>query len=351
MIALNASGSIAKLTGTPNEHVRLAIKFIALRQATLAARHSPSPDALDAIFELNNVRDSKEEKEQDKSTAEKILAALPASHKDVLKQEKLADLLGIIYTNGHHIHGHGIGLFPVASMIEHSCAPNSAYEVVNDKLTVTALLKIAKGEGISLCYIRPYQPRQERIAELKNRFHFDCTCVRCSVDMFNRDLCRAFRCKKCDDGIVTPLGFGNDLSDWKCDKCDQTPAAEVFQEMIAEETTLKLLDTLDVPVDTLLESSTLHQSHYVLYRSLEHRVKVLARLRPNIGQTWLLILLDSAKRVLPEYHPDKAVFYDMLGQVRKLLSDLKGAKEVPLLPPAVGKSSSVMIPFLSLGFQ
>lgn len=306
----------------------MAFKLIALRQATLAAPHRPTHESLDAIFDLNNIRDGKEDHEQDRLTADKILAALPASHRDVIKADKLTDFLGLIYTNAHHIHGMGLGLFPVASMMEHSCSPNAVYEVVNDKMTVTAITKISKNDGISICYIKPYQPRKARQLELKAHYHFDCLCSMCSFDLFNRDLCRSFRCKRCEDGIVSPLNFGMQISDWKCDRCEQPPPSEVFQEMIAEENTLQLLDIVDVPVDTLLVNSTLHKTHYVIYRALEHRVKLLARLRPTIAHAWLLILIDSAKRVLPEYHPDKAVFFDTLGQVRKLLGDLKGAKEV-----------------------
>jgi hypothetical protein len=305
----------------------MAVKFVALRQTAVSAPHKPTHEALEAIFELNNLRDGKEERDQDRATAEKIVSSLPATHKETLKVEKLADLLGIIYTNAHHIHGLGIGLFPTASMIEHSCDANTVYEVVNDKMTLTAISKILKSDSITLCYIKPYHPRAARLTELKAHYKFDCSCSMCSFDIFNRDRCRAFRCKKCEDGIVSPLNFGNEITDWKCESCEQPPAPEVFQEMVAEENTLKLLEPLDVPVDSILQASTLHRTHYIIYRALECRVKVLARLRPNISQNWLVVLLEGAKRVLPEFHPDKAVFFDMLGQVRKLLSDVKGAKE------------------------
>jgi hypothetical protein len=325
---LNAASSIAKATGTPLDHIRLAIKLVAMRHSPVAASHKPTHEQMDSIFELTNIRDGKEERDQDKATADKILSHVPASHKELFKSDKLADFLGIVQTNAHHMSGMGIGIFPVVSMVEHSCAPNSAYEVINDKLTLTAMAKINRGDSVTLCYIKPYQPRQARQAELKSHYHFDCSCPMCSFDLFNRDLSRAFNCRKCDDGIVSPINAGLEITDWKCEKCEQVPAPEVFQEMMAEENTIRLLDPFDVPVDTLLEQSSMYKTHYLIYRSLERRVKVLARLRPNLAQTWLLVLLEGAKRVLAEFHPDKALFYDLLGQVRKLLGDLKGAKEV-----------------------
>lgn len=323
---------IASATGTPPLHVRLALKFIALRHAAdNKSKLVPSAETLDSLFDLMNVRHRGDDREQDLTTASKIIAVLPDSHKTVLTKDRLSELLGIIVTNAHHISYQGIGFFPVAVMLEHSCLPNAAYEMLGERMTVTAIGKILKGDAIAISYIPMYLPRSARQEKLAKQYHFECMCPLCSVDLFTRDLSRAFKCRKCEDGIVTPTGNGVDPTDWKCEKCDAQPTPEVVQEMTAAETAAALLDLPDVPVDQILSGHIFHSSHYVLYRALDYRVKFLARIRPNLCETWLKILLESAKRVLPEFHPDKAVLYDTLGQVYKLIGDFKQARDVRLM--------------------
>ena len=71
-----------------------------------------------------------------------------------------------------------------------------------------------------------------------------------------------------------------------------------------------------------------HQSHYIIQRTLDHRVRLLSRLRPLLCAALLEKLLQNSDRVLPKFHPDKAVYWDMLGQVKKMLGDMQGCREV-----------------------
>eukprot|EP01125_Pyxidicula_operculata_P020182 TRINITY_DN7410_c0_g1_i1.p1 TRINITY_DN7410_c0_g1~~TRINITY_DN7410_c0_g1_i1.p1 ORF type:complete len:447 (+),score=73.46 TRINITY_DN7410_c0_g1_i1:24-1364(+) len=317
---IGSVSSIAKATGAQPGNIRMIIKFLALRAG------SKQQSISDSIFELKNSKETPEERDIDVKTAEKLIANLPQSHKDSLSKDQIVELLGIVASNSHKIsHIQGAGLFPLACMIEHSCKPNAHYETSGNKISVTATTSISQGQSISLNYLESYLPRQERMAEIKLKYNFDCTCELCDPNV--KDLTRAFVCKNCDDGIVSPIGNGADNSSWTCEKCSKPPSSDIFKEMIDLETKLKAKTLSDFPVDEVLEGGLMHKSHYLVFRVLDHRVRLLSRIRPQMCEKLLETLLESTKRVLTPNHPEKAVYYDMLGQVKKLLGDLQGCKE------------------------
>jgi len=142
-----------------------------------------------------------------------------------------------------------------------------------------------------------------------------------------RDFCRAFVCRKCEGGVVTPIGTGADVAQWTCVKCNRGISSERYKKFMDLENSMKTKELTDVPVNDLLEGGVFHQSHYIIQRALDNRVRLLARLRPQLCEKLLLILIENTERVLPKYHPEKSVYFDFLGQVRKMLGDMQGCKE------------------------
>jgi len=280
------------------------------------------------IGDLKNVRDKSPEKDQDISTAEKIINYLPQSFKEhsTLVSE-VSHLLGVIPSNAHKVaHIQGISLFPIASMLEHCCKPNANYETYGNKLMLTAIVPIASGQSISINYLEPYLPKAERLEQLAQRYHFECKCELCLPEA--RDLTRGFYCKqsKCD-GLVYPNNLGTDVSHWVCSKCSKSITPELFNEILELEKDLKSKYFSEIPLGELLEGGYIHQSHYLLHRALDHRVKQLSRLRPALCENLIHRILENTEIVLPQYHPDKAVYRDMLGQIKKLMGDIQGCKE------------------------
>jgi len=206
-----------------------------------------------------------------------------------------------------------------------SCKCNAVYETYGSKLTITAINIILQGQSISLNYLEPYLPQQEHQSSLSFHYKFECICDYCQPEA--RDIVRAFLCKKCDSGVVCPTGNGLDITSWTCGKCSKGIAPERFKETMELEAAIKAKDLADVPVNDLLEGGVFHQSHYLIQRALDHRVRLLSRLRPQLCERLVLILLENTERVLPKYHPDKAVYFDLLGQIRKLMGDLQGCRE------------------------
>ncbi|OII77531.1 SET domain-containing protein [Cryptosporidium andersoni] len=81
------------------------------------------------------------------------------------------------------------GLFPYASLINHSCEPNCSY-LGNDESTrypyieIRSTTNISKGDEITISYIELYESRKQRISQLYKTKYFICRCTRCKQDLY-----------------------------------------------------------------------------------------------------------------------------------------------------------------------
>ncbi|XP_026986407.1 SET and MYND domain-containing protein 4 isoform X2 [Sagmatias obliquidens] len=73
------------------------------------------------------------------------------------------------------------GLFPVVSLLNHSCSPNTSVSFISTVATVRASQQIKKGQEILHCY-GPHESRMgvaERRQKLRSQYFFDCNCPPC----------------------------------------------------------------------------------------------------------------------------------------------------------------------------
>ncbi|KAL7067983.1 SET domain-containing protein [Cryptosporidium serpentis] len=81
------------------------------------------------------------------------------------------------------------GLFPYASLINHSCEPNCSF-LGNDESTrypyieIRSTTNISKGDEITISYIELYESRKQRISQLYKTKYFICRCTRCKQDLY-----------------------------------------------------------------------------------------------------------------------------------------------------------------------
>eukprot|EP00668_Euglena_longa_P017778 GGOE01022225.1.p1 GENE.GGOE01022225.1~~GGOE01022225.1.p1 ORF type:complete len:498 (-),score=107.74 GGOE01022225.1:57-1550(-) len=88
-------------------------------------------------------------------------------------------------------------LFPLASRLEHSCAPNcTTYFVAPDTIS---------GEHLSISYRWQHTPTADRMASLSDGYFFDCCCPLCS----GPDFARSFVCPACGAGPAYPERGGS----------------------------------------------------------------------------------------------------------------------------------------------
>lgn len=117
----------------------------------------------------------------------------------------------------------GVGLFPLASLVNHSCSPNAAYFCVEDVLVMRASSAIPLGAEICISYIDSFAGTVARRGELLRKFGFLCCCERCVSDAAAaRDRCMdTLRCPKCALFSLSPTCSNNGTQSlWRCFTAD-----------------------------------------------------------------------------------------------------------------------------------
>ncbi|KAL7682759.1 putative SET domain, tetratricopeptide-like helical domain superfamily [Plasmopara halstedii] len=79
----------------------------------------------------------------------------------------------------------GVGCYPLAAMINHSCDPNCVvtFDSKTLELEVRAMKFIQSGEEITQTYVDVALPRRERHQRLQKKYHFTCRCPRCTLQL------------------------------------------------------------------------------------------------------------------------------------------------------------------------
>ena len=76
------------------------------------------------------------------------------------------------------------GIYPFASLLNHSCAPNSYYRFIGNIMVVRASQEIKMGEEITLSYVSPHSPYSKRRETVESTWHMteECDCRQCLDD-------------------------------------------------------------------------------------------------------------------------------------------------------------------------
>ena len=82
---------------------------------------------------------------------------------------------------------HGIGVYPLLSMVNHSCVPNACVEFSGKSCSLRALRPIAVGEQVYISYIDVFVPLETRQSQLKEGYYFPCSCPLCTDPKLDLD--------------------------------------------------------------------------------------------------------------------------------------------------------------------
>jgi hypothetical protein len=122
----------------------------------------------------------------------------------------------------------GIGVFPAACYLNHSCVPNCVYSCVpstgDRKLPVVefrAIRDVQQGEELCYSYVDLYQPREARRSQLEKAYLFRCDCARCA----GRDATV--------DSLVCPCGGTERDNSGSCVKCTQNVDEKSLFEQVS----------------------------------------------------------------------------------------------------------------------
>ena len=155
---------------------------------------------------VDHVEERKEDAREWSAVQEKIIHVLQKIlSEDDISESVLHKLYGIICTNCVSVEDR-ICLYPVVSMINHSCVANSCYTFNGETNSVLLRAKrgLEAGEEITVCYTDPWVGQPARKIKLRRTWCFDCSCPRCSdVTEFGTNI-SALKCSSCREGLVLP---------------------------------------------------------------------------------------------------------------------------------------------------
>lgn len=130
------------------------------------------------------------------------------------------------------------GLYPLMSLINHSCTANARYCTDCNYITSLCARKpIKMGEEISISYAKILWSTPSRQGYLKLTKQFTCKCDRCLDPTEASTFLSALKCfdRTCS-GLVLPIDPMNFVSSWKCQTCSRLSefsAVLRFQEVLS----------------------------------------------------------------------------------------------------------------------
>jgi len=162
------------------------------------------------------------------------------------------------------------GLFPIASILNHSCTSNTSCYTTDDFTFVCrAVTDIDQGEELTTNYLHfryHFFGLTYRITELDSLWHFQCSCSRCRDVTEFGSYCDGIQCKDCSEGFVSPINCLLKDSEWVCDSCCSNIANNDINILvnhwwnIVEETPKNDVKLLEELLNKLLD--VFHHNHY-----------------------------------------------------------------------------------------
>ncbi|XP_042508779.1 histone-lysine N-methyltransferase ASHR1 isoform X2 [Macadamia integrifolia] len=235
----------------------------------------------------------------------------------------------------------GTGLYPVVSIINHSCLPNSVLVFEGKEAVVRALEPIPKGTEVMISYIETAGSTETRLKALKEQYLFTCTCSRCMKvglddDIQESAILEGYRCK--DDKCNGFLLRDSDDNAFRCQNCGLVREKEEIKQITSE---VKLLSD---KASTSLSSGN-YQEACAMYKMVEkfqlklcHPLSVnLMRTRENIlkilmelkywreALTYCKLTIPIYQRIYPIVHPLLGLQYYTSGKLEWLLGDTQDA--------------------------
>ena len=131
----------------------------------------------------------------------------------------------------------GKGVYPLASLFNHSCEPSCIVAFEGSRLIVTTSRAVAAGDALTISYgpLKSRQCRKQRQAELLSKYGFECQCEACNSDEPDSDA-SAWQGYACKCGGCA-IDNGKNI---RCSKCGDVKAnAEAKRKRVQELVALK----------------------------------------------------------------------------------------------------------------
>ncbi|XP_057795841.1 histone-lysine N-methyltransferase ASHR1 isoform X2 [Salvia miltiorrhiza] len=262
----------------------------------------------------------------------------------------------------------GTGLYPVISIINHSCLPNSVLVFEGRLAVVRAMQHILKGTEVLISYVDIAGSTLTRQKALKEQYYFTCACSRCiklgqSDDIRESTILEGYRCKdtQCDGFLLRD----SDNNGFVCQQCGLLREKEEITNLTKE------LKSMSEKASELLSSG--HKSKAIeaykmieglqlqLYqpfsisrmRNLETLIKIFMELEDwTEALSYCRLTIPTYERVYPRSYPLIGLQYYMCGKFEWLLGETEAAvrsltKALDVLRVTHGTKSPFMVELAS----
>ncbi|PQP99888.1 histone-lysine N-methyltransferase ASHR1 isoform X1 [Prunus yedoensis var. nudiflora] len=272
----------------------------------------------------------------------------------------------------------GTGLYPVISIINHSCLPNSVLLFEGRSAVVRAVQHIPKGAEVLISYIETAGSTLTRQKALKEQYLFTCTCPaavkwytydfyffffisfkECDVgkydDIQESAVLEGYRCK--DNGCIGFLLHGNGFI---CQQCGLVRSKEEIKQIASELKSLSDKAPISTPCHNYQEAISVYKAIETLQKKLYHPfsislmqtreklLKILMELEDwSEALAYCRLTIPVYQRVYPGCHPLLGLQYYTCGKLEWLLGDTENAvksltKAVDILRITHGTSTPFM---------
>lgn len=235
----------------------------------------------------------------------------------------------------------GTGLYPVISIINHSCLPNAVLVFEGRLAVVRAVQHVPKGAEVLISYIETAGSTMTRQKALKEQYLFTCTCPRCIKlgqfdDIQESAILEGYRCK--DDGCSGFLLRDSDDKGFTCQQCGLVRSKEEIKK-IASEVNILSKKTLALTscgnhqevVSTYkmiekLQKKLYHPFSVNLMQTREKLIKILMELEDwKEALAYCRLTIPVYQRVYPQFHPLLGLQYYTCGKLEWFLGDTENA--------------------------
>ncbi|KAK4429692.1 Histone-lysine N-methyltransferase ASHR1 [Sesamum alatum] len=235
----------------------------------------------------------------------------------------------------------GTGLYPVISIINHSCLPNSVLVFEGRLAVVRAMQHIPKGTEVLISYVEIAGSTITRQKALKEQYFFTCTCPRCiklgqSDDIQESATLEGYRCK--DSRCYGFLLRDSDNKGFICQQCgllrDKEEIKDITNEvkLISERASTsfssgyKAEASMAYKMVEEFQMKLYHPFSINLMRTRETLLKIFMELQEwKEALSYCRLTIPVYERVYPRYHPLLGLQYYMCGKLEWLLGETEAA--------------------------
>ncbi|KAF3788479.1 Histone-lysine N-methyltransferase [Nymphaea thermarum] len=229
----------------------------------------------------------------------------------------------------------GTGLYPVISIINHSCLPNSVLLFEGKLAVVRAVEPIIRGSEVVISYIETAASTTTRRKALKEQYLFNCMCIRCMKmdqkdDLEESAILEGYKCR--DENCDGYLLLNPDTKLFICQSCGFPRNMQEITKLSSE--VEEKLDSASKHISSgrsseavvkykeveLLQAKLFHSMSIKLVRTRETLLKIHMELKDwEEALKYCRLTIPVYQRAYPPIHPLLGLQYYTCGKLEWFL--------------------------------